>query len=282
MARLDELLDTPPAVRDQPGAARLSRASGHIRIRQLTFRYDEAGPVALDKVDLEAPPGVTVGVLGRTGSGKSTLAQLLVRVFDPPPESVHLDGVDITTVRLADLRRSIAYVPQDAFLFSRTIAENIALGAETCTADDVRRATRAADLEDDIEALPFAYDTLVGERGVTLSGGQRQRVAIARALVRNAPVLVLDDCLSAVDTATEARILEALRAHSAERTTIVISHRVSALRHADEILVLEAGRVVERGRHDDLVAFGGVYARTYERQQLEVALEVPATVGSPR
>jgi len=273
MARLDALLDTVPSVSDAPDARPLEHPRGEVLLRGLTFRFAPDMPPALADVDATLAPGTTLGVLGRTGSGKSTLGQLLVRIFDPPRGTVFLDGHDVTTLRLDDLRRAVAYVPQDAFLFSRTLAENIALDPRPYTREQVAAAARLADLERDVHALPAGYDTVVGERGVTLSGGQRQRVSLARALLRDAPVLVLDDCLSAVDSATEARILSALRRYTRRRTTIIIGHRVSAVRHADEIVVLAEGRVVERGDHATLLAAGGEYARLHSRAQLELSLE---------
>jgi len=273
MGRLETLFAEAPDVADRPGAAALPAPRGALSARDLTFRYAPDLPPALDGISFDVAPGATLGILGRTGSGKSTLANLLVRVFDPPKDTVSLDGRDILDVRLDDLRAAFAYVPQDAFLFSRSIRDNIAFTPEPVPDADVEAAARMADVHDDIAAFADGYDTLLGERGVTLSGGQRQRVCLARALVRHAPILVLDDCLSAVDTATEARILAALRPTIADRTSIVISHRVSALRDADEILVLDGGRVVERGTHATLLAEGGEYARLWRRQQMLEALE---------
>lgn len=276
LARLRKLFDTPQDVADAPDAVALPAPRGHLQLRGLSFRYADDLPPALEGVDLDVPPGHTVGILGRTGSGKSSLASLLLRVFDPPPGQVLLDGIDINDIQLADLRRAIALVPQDTFLFSRSIADNIAYDAydpEPRSMEAIRAAARLADIDRDIQGFPAGYDTMLGERGITLSGGQRQRVCLARALVRNAPVLVLDDCLSAVDTQTEARILEALGPYLHHRTTLIIAHRVSALRHADEIIVLGDGRVVERGTHDALLAADGDYARLYRRQQLEAEIE---------
>ncbi len=277
LARLQSLFDVAPEVADAPDARPLRRPEGRISIRGLTFRYRPELPPALQDLDLEVPPGATVGIVGRTGCGKSTIAMLLTRVFDPPPGTVFVDGIDVRELRLADLRRAVAIVPQDAFLFSRELRANINFAGRD--PDDqpvpdaaVEQAARIADIAGEIESLPQGYATVVGERGITLSGGQRQRVCLARALVRDAPILILDDCLSAVDTITEAEILSALRTYTAGRTTLIMTHRVSALREAQEIIVLDDGRVVERGTHDELVALEGEYARLWRKQQLETAL----------
>jgi ATP-binding cassette subfamily B protein len=273
LARLSALFAVQPEVRDAPEAVALGPVRGELALRALSFRYAPDRPQALDEVSLDLAAGRTVGIVGQVGSGKSTLAGLLVRLFDPPPGTVFLDGRDILTVPLAELRRAIAIVPQDAFLFSRSIAANIALDPGPHPPEAIRAAAEAADLARDIARFPAGYETLLGERGVTLSGGQRQRLALARALVKDAPVLVLDDCLSAVDMATERRILGALRGLTRDRTTVIIAHRVSAVRQADEILVLEAGRVIERGTHEALVAAGGAYADLAWRQAAEARAE---------
>jgi ATP-binding cassette subfamily B protein len=214
-----------------------------------------------------------VAIVGRTGSGKSTLLQLLPRVFDPPRGTVFLDGVDLLDLDLAWLRDQIAYVPQDTFLFSATLAENVAFGVPTAIPSDIERVGRIAHLTPDVERFPEGWQTRVGERGITLSGGQKQRTAIARALLRDAPVLLLDDCLSSVDTATENAILHGLRGEMRKRTALIVSHRVSAVRDADEIVVLDRGAIVERGTHDALLARAGRYAELHRVEQLERELE---------
>jgi ATP-binding cassette subfamily B protein len=276
LARLERLFAERPQVADAPGALRLARAAGRLSLAGLTFAYGADRPPALSDVHLELPAGRTVGIVGRTGSGKSTLANLLVRVHDPPRGQVFLDGIDVRDLALADLRRAVAMVGQDAFLFSRSLAQNIAFDPSPRDRSAIVAAAVAADVDRDIRSFPQGYDTLCGERGVTLSGGQRQRLTLARALAKDAPVLVLDDCLSAVDTGTEGRILAALGDYTRGRTTVIIAHRVSAVRHADEILVLDHGRVVERGTHEALVALGGAYAALVRRQAADEAAGIDA------
>jgi ATP-binding cassette subfamily B protein len=271
--RIAEVLDTEPAIESPPLALAPDACRGEIEIRDLTFAYPGAGRPALRGVSLRVPAGHTVGVVGRTGSGKSTLLSLVPRAFDPPPGTVFLDGEDVRRYDLAWLRRALAPVPQETFLFSATVAENVAYGAEGATPQAIEAAVRTAGLDDDVSRFPLGLDTRIGERGITLSGGQRQRVAIARALLRDAPVLLLDDCLSSVDSHTEDRILSGLRPEMRRRTTLVVSHRVSAVRDADGIVVLDDGAVVETGTHDELIARGGVYASLVREQQLEDELE---------
>jgi len=222
---------------------------------------------------LKIPAGSSLAVVGATGSGKSTLVSLVPRIYDAPAGSVLIDGQPITDYPLATLRRAIGFVPQETFLFSDTVRENIALGAESATDDDVRRAAEAANIAADIADFPEKYQTMVGERGITLSGGQKQRTAIARALIRDPRILVLDDALSSVDTYTEEKILNHLREVMQGRTTIFISHRVSTVRNAGRIAVLHGGRIVELGTHDELIARNGYYTDLYNKQLLEEELE---------
>jgi ATP-binding cassette, subfamily B, multidrug efflux pump len=271
--RIAALLEQPPAIDSAPGAKRPEAAKGELEFRGLTFTYPGASAPALSDVSFRAPAGSTVALVGRTGSGKSTVLSLLPRVFDPPPGTVFLDGTDVRELDLAWLRARMAVVPQEAFLFSATVAENIAYGVPELDLESVRAAARVANLESDVLGFTKGWDTRIGERGITLSGGQKQRTAIARAVLRDAPVLLLDDCLSAVDTHTEEAILRGLRGEMRRRTTLIVSHRVSTVRDADLILVFDEGRVVERGRHDDLLALDGRYAALHRAQQLEEEIE---------
>ena len=268
--RIAIILDTQPAIASpRAGAARPESVAGEIEFRDLTFTHPGASRPALRGVSFRVPAGSTVAMVGRTGSGKSTLLSLLPRLFDPPHGTVLLDGIDVRTFDLAWLRTKLAVVPQDVFLFSASVAENIAYGVAHEDAGEIRRVARVAHLHADVEGFPDRYATRVGERGITLSGGQKQRAAIARALLRDAPVLLLDDCLSSVDTQTEEAILRELRGEMRRRTTLIVSHRVSTVRDADLILVLEDGAIVERGGHDELLALGARYAALNRAQQLE-------------
>ncbi len=270
LGRILKVLDTEPVVRDvEPTVEVLLR--GAVACRHLDFAYD-GGPPVLSGISFEAPAGATVAVVGRTGAGKSTLLALVARLYEPPPETVFLDGVDVRRLPLATLREAMAVVPQETFLFSTTVAANIALGRPRAGAGEIAEAARLAGLERDLADFPRGLDTVVGERGITLSGGQKQRVALARALLRRPRLLLLDDCLSAVDTRTESEILGNLQGVFAGRTVLLVSHRISAVREADLILVLESGAVAERGRHAELLAAGGLYAELERRQRLEEEL----------
>lgn len=273
LARLDEIFDTFPDIQGPENPRPLDRASVSIAFRDLTFSYPGAEEPALRNVTFEVPAGRTVALVGRTGSGKSTLLALLSRLFDPPPGTVLLNGHDVREYDLHELRSTIANVPQETFLFTASVRENIAYAVLDASDEDVRRVARIAGLEEDILGFPKGYDTIVGERGITMSGGQRQRTTIARALLQNAPVLVLDDCLSSVDTHTEETILRGLREEMRQRTTLIISHRISTVRQADTIVVLDEGAVVESGTHDELLERGGAYAEIHREQQLQEELE---------
>jgi ATP-binding cassette subfamily B protein len=273
LGRILEILRAEPSVRDEPPLVDLPAVRGEVEMRDLTFAHQGQAAPILEGVSLRARAGDTVAIVGRTGAGKSTLLALLPRLVNPPPGTLFVDGVDTRRVRLAELRQAIGMVPQESFLFSASIRDNIALGRPEAADPEIEEAARLAGLVEDLAAFPRGLDTLVGERGITLSGGQKQRVALARALLRRPRILILDDCLSAVDTQTEERILRHLRGVFAGRTVFLVSHRISTVREADQILVLERGRVVEHGRHDELVAAGGLYADLDRRQKLEEELQ---------
>src|SRR5918993_444926 len=283
--RMLEVIDAVPEIADQhvTERGRSLRVVGSIEVRNLTFQYPGAPQPVLDDISLRIPAGTTAALVGGTGSGKSTLIALLPRVHEPPPGSVFLDGVDVREIPLATLRGAVGFVPQEPFLFSDSLAANIAFadqgkserdtGLEPNVDSRVMDAAAVARLDKDVEEFPKGYGTVIGERGITLSGGQKQRTAIARAIYPNPPILILDDALSAVDTYTEDEILSRLRGVMRERTSIIVAHRVSTVRDADQIFVLNAGRIAESGTHDQLVARNGLFAAMYRKQLLEEELE---------
>jgi len=280
MGRLVEILDAQPDVTDGPGVTTRGGSTGSagsgaappgsVALRHLSFRYGDGRPPVLRDVTLAIPAGTFVAIVGPTGSGKSTLALLLARLWDAPPDTLFVDGREVHSIPVHELRRRVAVVPQEAFLFARSVADNVAFGG---AAERVAWAVEVAGLADDVARLPEGLGTVVGERGLTLSGGQRQRVTLARALLRDAPILVLDDAFASVDVEKESEILARLRPARAGQTTLVFTHRLRAARVADRIVVLDAGRIVEDGAHEELVLRGGLYARLWRRQQLETRLD---------
>jgi ATP-binding cassette subfamily B protein len=272
MSRMNHIMSIEPAIGDSADTRDIAAIEGEIEFRNLTFTYSGAREPALKEIDLHIEPGQTVAFVGAVGSGKSTLMNLVARLLDADPGRVLIDCRPIREMPLSVLRSSIGYVPQETFLFSETISENIAFGVDHATAEEIELAATEAGIAEDIVEFPKGFETLVGERGITLSGGQKQRTAIARALIRRPRILILDDALSAVDTYTEETILGHLRRIMRGRTSLIVSHRVSTVKDADLIVVLEDGRIAERGTHDSLIARGGLYAELYEKQLLEEEL----------
>jgi ATP-binding cassette subfamily B protein len=273
--RIDELLQQLPAIDDSAADTAIPRDTvlgGDIEFRDLDFSYGDTA--VLHHISLRVPAGSSLAIVGPTGCGKTTLVSLLARLYEAPQGSLWIDGRPVRDYPLSVLRRNIGMVPQETFLFSETIRENLKFGAPDASAEEMLKAAEAAHIRQEFEEFPQGFETMVGERGVTLSGGQKQRTAIARALLRRPSILILDDALASVDTYTEERILGGLRSYTTASTTILISHRVSTVRDADQIAVLDRGRIVELGRHDDLLALDGYYAGLYQKQQLEEELTV--------
>ncbi len=272
LRRIQEILDEKPEIFDREDALEVDWMKGDIELDHLTFLHRGHSEPTLKDISLSVPAGTTLAIIGRTGNGKSTLVNLLLRLYRTKPGMIRIDGRDINQIPLKTLRENIAYVPQDNFLFSDTLKSNIAFGADDWDMDSVVRATQAACIHENIVAFPDGYETIVGERGVTLSGGQKQRSSIARALMKDAPILILDDALSAVDTDTEEHILRNLKQNRQGKTTILIAHRISTIQNADRILVLEDGEAKEIGNHEELMRENGIYRSMFEQQQLEAAV----------
>ena len=269
LARVGELLDAEVIVKDQPGAKSLESPKGSIEFRNLTFRYPDGEFEALEDVSFTIHPGENIGLVGKTGSGKTTLVDLILRTYNVPDGTLFIDGQDVNQLTIRSVREACAYVPQDNFLFSDTIENNIAFGVSGHGMDAVVKAARMADVDSNIKEFSQGYGTILGERGVTVSGGQKQRISIARALMKDSPILILDDSVSAVDTKTERTILENLRTTRAGKTTILIAHRISTIEKMDKVLFIDQGRLAAFGKHDDLYATCVEYRKMVDLQRLE-------------
>ena len=246
----------------------ISAIQGSLEFKKVSLSYPETGITAIDNISLRIPAGSTLGIIGNIGSGKSTLLDLILRLYDPTSGSITLDGHNLKDFTLTELRSAIGYVPQNAFLFSESIEDNIRFGSPKASIEEIQKMAKNAAVHNNIVKFKEGYKTLLGERGVTLSGGQIQRVSIARALIKDPQVLLLDDCLSAVDTDTEEEILKNLKSLTKDKTTLIVSHRISSLKHADQIIVFENGKIVQQGRHLDLIEVEGYYKELFEIQQV--------------
>ncbi len=273
MGRINKILNTQPEIADRPRLRPITKLEGKIEFRDLTFSYKPGSLPTLKGITLQVNPGEFVAIVGRTGTGKSTLCNLIPRLFDPPNGHLFMDGREIHAIPIKPLRESIGYVPQDTFLFSTTIKENIVFGNPKASEEEVANAARIAQIDEEIRTFPMGIETLIGEKGITLSGGQKQRIAIARAVLLNPQIMILDDALSSVDTQTEERIWNGLGEILDGKTRIVVSHRLSSIKEADKIILLDDGEITEMGDHQSLLSMGGIYAQIYQRQQIEEELD---------
>ncbi len=274
LKRLNHITQAEPDIVDGPDVLPVETIQGRIELKNLTFHYPGTEEQVLSDINLNIGEGQIIAVVGRTGSGKSTLIHLLTRTYNPPADTVFIDGNDIHRVPVATLREFTGYIPQDTFLFSDTIRNNIAFGVKDATQEDIEWAARMAQIHDSITEFPNGYDTILGERGINISGGQKQRLSLARAILKHPRILLLDDALSAVDTVTEEAILNNLRTVMRDKTCLWVSHRISSIMNADYIIVLDNGRIIEQGTHDELLEINGLYADLFEKQQLEASLEM--------
>jgi ATP-binding cassette subfamily B protein len=272
LQRLDKIFREIPGVVDPVETAPIGRLEGNLEISNLTFTYPGADKPVLKGINLILKKDRSLALVGKTGSGKTTLVSLLLRLYNPPPGSILMDGIDLNKIPLKTLRQAIGYVPQDNFLFSTTIHENIGFAGESFSDQAIEEVAKQAQIYESIVDFPEKFQTVVGERGTTLSGGQKQRISIARALIKNPALLILDDCFSAVDTQTEEKILTGLRSYLSGRTGIIISHRISTVQEADEIVLLDHGEIIERGDHHTLLQLKGRYWEMYQKQRLEEEL----------
>jgi ATP-binding cassette subfamily B protein len=269
--RIHAVLQTPPDITDAKNAVRIQKATGRLRFNHVGLSFNKTEPPTLSDIQMDLDPGKTLGIIGPPGSGKTSLLNLVLRFYDATEGHIFMDGVDIRSLRLSDLRSQIAYVPQEPFMFAGTIIENLTLGDRTYSLDKVEQAAELASIYTTIQSFPLGFETVVGERGIILSGGQKQRIALARALLSHRPFLLLDDPISQVDTDTGTRIIDTIRSLAGQKTIMIVSHRISALGFADRIMSINKGQIIEYGTHEELMVNDKYYARTFRLQEIHYA-----------